>query len=31
MDLEREVDDLRSQLARTGRFGSMVGKSESMQ
>lgn len=31
MDLEREVDDLRSQLARTGRFGSMVGKSDSMQ
>ncbi len=31
IDLEREVDDLRSQLAHTGRFGSMVGKSESMQ
>jgi two-component system, NtrC family, response regulator AtoC len=31
MDLEREVDDLRSQLAHTGRFGSMVGKSEPMQ
>ena len=31
MDLEREVDDLRSQLARSGRFGQMVGKSEAMQ
>ena len=30
-DLEQEVDDLRSQLARTGRFGAMVGKSEPMQ
>ncbi len=30
-DLEREVDDLRSKLAHTGRFGSMVGKSEVMQ
>jgi len=31
MDLEREVDDLRSQLAQTGRFGSMFGKSKPMQ
>ncbi|HKB69419.1 MAG TPA: sigma-54 dependent transcriptional regulator [Thermoanaerobaculia bacterium] len=31
MDLEREVDDLRSQLAKSGRFGQMVGKSEAMQ
>jgi DNA-binding NtrC family response regulator len=31
MDLEREVDDLRSQLARSGRFGQMVGKSDTMQ
>jgi two-component system, NtrC family, response regulator AtoC len=31
MDLEREVDDLRSQLAQTGLFGSMLGKSKPMQ
>ncbi|MGH9443307.1 MAG: sigma-54-dependent transcriptional regulator [Thermoanaerobaculia bacterium] len=31
LDLEREVDDLRSKLAHAGRFGSMVGKSEAMQ
>jgi two-component system, NtrC family, response regulator HydG len=30
-DLEREVEDLRSQLARTGRFGALVGKSAAMQ
>jgi two-component system, NtrC family, response regulator AtoC len=30
-DLEREVDDLRRQLAETGKFGAMIGKSEPMQ
>jgi two-component system, NtrC family, response regulator HydG len=30
-DLEREVEDLRTQLARTGRFGALVGKSAVMQ
>ena len=29
--LEREVDDLRGQLAETGRFGAMIGKSAPMQ
>ncbi len=31
LDLEEEVDGLRSQLARSGRFGAMVGRSEAMQ
>jgi two-component system response regulator AtoC len=30
-ELTREVDELRSELARAGRFGQMVGKSEKMQ